>query len=92
MSLVGSAANEARHPAARAARSSADASSPSGVGPIVAAAPRLDSLTGMRFIAALMVFGVHSSAMFDGTVLPALLAPGAIGVSFFFKLSGFVLT
>jgi peptidoglycan/LPS O-acetylase OafA/YrhL len=53
---------------------------------------RLDSLTGLRFIAALMVFGVHSSAMFPATFLPALLGPGAIGVSFFYILSGFVLT
>jgi peptidoglycan/LPS O-acetylase OafA/YrhL len=55
--------------------------------------PRLDSLTGMRFLAALAVFGYHVSFLFS---LPRwssfLLAPGPVGVSFFFILSGFVLT
>jgi peptidoglycan/LPS O-acetylase OafA/YrhL len=55
--------------------------------------PRLDSLTGMRFLAALAVFGYHVSFLFS---LPrwssSLLAPGPVGVSFFFILSGFVLT
>ena len=59
-------------------------------------ATRLDSLTGLRFLAALMVFACHSE------VLVALglknmvgynhaTSQGASGVSFFFILSGFVL-
>ncbi|RZU34097.1 acyltransferase family protein [Blastococcus saxobsidens] len=57
---------------------------------------RLDSLTGLRFLAALLVFGSHTLAFFDetplsGSIYPAL-EPGAAGVSFFFILSGFVLT
>jgi peptidoglycan/LPS O-acetylase OafA/YrhL len=59
---------------------------------------RLPSLTGLRFIAALSVFGFHIYVvgMFGGTtnhVLARLLGPGGgVGVSFFFVLSGFVLT
>jgi peptidoglycan/LPS O-acetylase OafA/YrhL len=59
---------------------------------------RLPSLTGLRFLAALGVFGfhVHAQGLFaDGTadtVVAKLFSQGAIGVSFFFILSGFVLT
>jgi peptidoglycan/LPS O-acetylase OafA/YrhL len=57
--------------------------------------PRLDSLTGLRALAALAVFGRHVSSWFVGTALAPvadrLLAQGANGVSFFFVLSGFVL-
>ncbi|OIJ67383.1 acyltransferase family protein [Streptomyces mangrovisoli] len=61
-----------------------------------APAPALPSLTGLRWVAALLVFGlhVHNFAYFGGTggrVLSWGLGPGAAGVSFFFVLSGFVL-
>jgi len=53
---------------------------------------RLDSLTGLRFVAALLVFGHHISTLgplsYDGA---NLLRPGTVGVSFFFILSGFIL-
>ncbi|SBT42761.1 acyltransferase family protein [Micromonospora auratinigra] len=71
--------------------------------PAVQATPvtrnRLPTLTGMRFIAALMVFADHAAMemMFDsktlGGVVFLLLSPiGPMGVCFFFVLSGFVLT
>jgi peptidoglycan/LPS O-acetylase OafA/YrhL len=53
---------------------------------------RLDSLTGLRFFAALVVFGIHAGAVFDlqiGGYNPVL--QGTVGVSFFFLLSGFLL-
>ena len=61
-----------------------------------ASRPRLESLTGLRFLAALAVFGLH----LDGTfyfrsplhVLDHIFVQGSAGVSFFFVLSGFVLT
>lgn len=63
-----------------------------------AAATRLPSLTGLRFAAALAVFGLHAYA-FLPLVDPAarwtaklLFDAGDLGVSFFFVLSGFVLT
>jgi peptidoglycan/LPS O-acetylase OafA/YrhL len=58
---------------------------------------RLPSLTGLRWIAAFMVFGFHISVvgLVDtgpaGTVLGRVFGQGAVGVSFFFILSGFVL-
>ncbi|MCM6771850.1 acyltransferase [Nocardia sp. CDC159] len=62
--------------------------------------PRLDSLTGLRWIAALMVFTTH--AAFQPGLLPpgdasavfmsVVKVGGYIGVGFFFVLSGFVLT
>lgn len=58
--------------------------------------PRLDSLTGMRFAAAFAVFGFHLEGTFYFTTpLSATSHPflaGPTGVSFFFILSGFVLT
>lgn len=54
---------------------------------------RLDSLTGLRFVAALLVFGHHVSAL--GVMSNEslnFLRPGTAGVSFFFILSGFILT
>jgi peptidoglycan/LPS O-acetylase OafA/YrhL len=51
---------------------------------------RLDSLTGMRFVAALGVFGLHTTGSAP-EALRALAAPGNTGVCFFFVLSGFVL-
>lgn len=60
---------------------------------------RLPSLTGMRFIAAAVVFGLHaiveglfaSPSVYDGPFKMFFWGGGA-GVSFFFILSGFVLT
>lgn len=55
--------------------------------------PRLEALTGLRWLAAFWVFGYHMQNFgslpypFD---LPVRL--GALGVTFFFVLSGFVLT
>lgn len=59
---------------------------------------RLPSLTGLRFIAALAVFGFHVNvqALFAdawaASAVNRMFGQGAIGVSFFFILSGFVLT
>jgi peptidoglycan/LPS O-acetylase OafA/YrhL len=59
--------------------------------------PSLPSLTGLRFVAALLVFGFHLDVFgifrpgAAATVLGKLFGPGAVGVSFFFVLSGFVL-
>ncbi|MGY6019422.1 acyltransferase family protein [Streptomyces spinosirectus] len=59
--------------------------------------PSLPSLTGLRWVAALLVFGLHVNNFryFDGTtgrVVTWAFGAGATGVSFFFVLSGFVLT
>ncbi|MFI6475216.1 acyltransferase family protein [Streptomyces sp. NPDC050516] len=63
---------------------------------------RLPSLTGMRFLAALLVFLFHSSrtdpplSLFRGSTAhwysTVFSQAGWVGVSFFFLLSGFVLT
>jgi peptidoglycan/LPS O-acetylase OafA/YrhL len=60
-------------------------------------APRLlPSLTGLRFVAALLVFGRHMEWIFEGTPLAGVaqrtMIQGTAGVSFFYILSGFVLT
>ncbi|MCU1669256.1 MAG: mycarose O-acyltransferase [Blastococcus sp.] len=55
---------------------------------------RLHSLTGLRFLAAFMVFMSHCFPLGTGTFRQALLGvfgQGRAGVSFFFILSGFVL-
>lgn len=59
---------------------------------------RLPSLTGLRFVAAFIVFFTHSVS--EGVLRPGDIAPvyryayaiGWLGVEFFFILSGFVLT
>ena len=54
---------------------------------------RLDTLTGMRFLAALPIVFLHVGKNFFGlTSLQTAFSYGYIGVSFFFVLSGFVLT
>ncbi|MGP8303204.1 acyltransferase family protein [Streptomyces inhibens] len=67
--------------------------------PPSALSARLPSLTGMRFLAALLVFMCHvaTSQLVDAPGLNRSLAENAaqlgwVGVSFFFILSGFVLT
>ncbi|UFR00536.1 acyltransferase [Streptomyces sp. Go40/10] len=65
--------------------------------PAPAAPPSLPSLTGLRWMAALLVFGlhVHNFGWFGGTggrLVSWAFGAGATGVSFFFVLSGFVLT
>lgn len=55
---------------------------------------RLDSLTGLRFFAAFVVFGYHGTVLLTGDaaeVSSAVFGGGQSGVSFFFILSGFVL-
>lgn len=60
---------------------------------------RLPSLTGMRFIAAMMVFSLHvvveglfAAEAANTTIFKMLALGGGVGVGFFFILSGFVLT
>ncbi|PWI44797.1 acyltransferase [Streptomyces sp. ICBB 8177] len=58
--------------------------------------PSLPSLTGMRWVAALAVFGLHVDLVgyfggIGGKVVDWGFAAGDTGVSFFFVLSGFVL-
>ncbi|MBY8840258.1 acyltransferase [Streptomyces sp. SP2-10] len=69
---------------------------PAGSSP-PAVLPSLPSLTGLRWMAALLVFGLHVNnfGYFGGTggrLVNWGFGPGATGVSFFFVLSGFVLT
>ncbi|MEU2060363.1 acyltransferase [Streptomyces sp. NPDC013455] len=75
------------------ARTGAAAAGP----PPSASPPSLPSLTGLRWMAALLVFGlhVHNFGYFGGTggrLMSWGFGAGATGVSFFFVLSGFVLT
>ncbi|MFE9360942.1 acyltransferase family protein [Streptomyces olivaceoviridis] len=79
-----------RTPPARAGAATAGSGAP-------AALPSLPSLTGLRWMAALLVFGlhVHNFGWFGGTggrLVSWAFGAGATGVSFFFVLSGFVLT
>lgn len=58
--------------------------------------PTLHALTALRFAAALAVFNFHVAPFFTGTSVQATVSDltfaGPAGVSFFFVLSGFVLT
>ncbi|MFF7969897.1 acyltransferase family protein [Streptomyces sp. NPDC007905] len=65
--------------------------------PAPAAMSSLPSLTGLRWVAALLVFGLHVNnfGYFGGDagrIVSWGFGAGATGVSFFFVLSGFVLT
>lgn len=61
--------------------------------PSAQAPRRLDSLTGLRFFAALGVFCWHCQLLFlHHPRLVHAVRPGPLGVAFFFVLSGFVLT
>ncbi|MEY9849103.1 acyltransferase family protein [Streptacidiphilus sp. MAP5-3] len=53
--------------------------------------PRLDSLTGLRWFAALAVFAFHTNQMGRVPKLQIPASYGDAGVAFFFILSGFVL-
>ncbi|WP_442544881.1 acyltransferase family protein [Arthrobacter sp. KN11-1C] len=54
---------------------------------------RLDNLTGLRFYAAVVVVMLHVTRIYAPIpVVSDLFAEGSVGVSFFFVLSGFVLT
>lgn len=53
---------------------------------------KLNSLTGLRYIAAVLVYFSHTSAGYEKSKFSLLLAEGYIGVSFFFILSGFILS
>jgi peptidoglycan/LPS O-acetylase OafA/YrhL len=73
------------------------APSPAAGLPTAAPSPSLPSLTGLRWVAALLVFGLHvrNYHYFGGIgdrYMTWAFGPGANGVSFFFVLSGFVLT
>lgn len=75
----------------------APATTPTTTAPPSASRPSLPSLTGLRWVAALLVFGlhVHNFGYFGGTggrIMTWAFGAGASGVSFFFILSGFVLT
>jgi len=54
-------------------------------------ANQLDTLTGLRFVAALLVFGSHVVEYFPQYGVNGAIM-GLSGVSFFFVLSGFILT
>jgi peptidoglycan/LPS O-acetylase OafA/YrhL len=53
---------------------------------------RLDSLTGLRFIAAALVVVIHASYLLEHDAIAEAMQRGGVGVGFFFILSGFVLT
>ncbi|MGX1881797.1 acyltransferase family protein [Streptomyces sp. NPDC055287] len=60
--------------------------------PVAGPAVRLNSLTGLRWIAASAVFLSHVSTLLPLPHTDAVFAMGSSGVTFFFVLSGFVLT
>ncbi|MER5598963.1 acyltransferase [Streptomyces sp. NPDC002265] len=92
-----------KHPPAQETQTTAAARASPHTGPSAAAdaasaarAPALPSLTGLRWVAALLVFGLHvrNAGYFGGTggrIMTWGFGPGGSGVSFFFVLSGFVL-
>lgn len=53
---------------------------------------RIDQLTGLRFFAALLVFVSHLKWDSSPDFIRSIFANGYVGVSFFFVLSGFVLS
>jgi len=53
---------------------------------------QLDSLTGLRFMAALAVLLFHIPYVLPSASTQPILSDGALGVSFFFVLSGFILS
>ena len=53
---------------------------------------QLKNLTGLRFIAALLVFGHHSNWNNSGILIKKFFEAGYVGVSFFFVLSGFIIS
>ena len=54
--------------------------------------PRINHLTGLRFFAAFLVFMSHIEFSGSYDSLQIVFKQGFIGVSFFFILSGFVLS
>ncbi|MEV6692325.1 acyltransferase [Micromonospora sp. NPDC051196] len=80
-----------------AGMTSAPVAAPAGIGPGRGQASRLPSLTGLRWIAALLVFGFHAGTMRIiaepdyQAVVGKIFTLGLSGVQFFFILSGFVL-
>ncbi|MFG2652136.1 acyltransferase family protein [Streptomyces sp. NPDC048436] len=65
---------------------------PQALGAPVPPESRLESLTGLRWIAALAVFLNHVATLLPIPHTDAVLTLGSSGVTFFFVLSGFVLT
>ena len=51
----------------------------------------LNNLTGLRFGAALLILGYHSSWSGSSKVVETFFSAGYVGVSFFFVLSGFII-
>ncbi|WP_063837069.1 acyltransferase family protein [Phaeacidiphilus oryzae] len=103
MAAAASAAASAAGPAAASVAPTAAApAAPAEAGPAAAGPaagfrpPALPSLTGMRWGAALLVFGLHTHNLLlvhgtSGAAATWAFTSGATGVSFFFILSGFVL-
>lgn len=53
---------------------------------------RIDQLTGLGFLAALFVFASHLKWEHSRSIVAKMAEQGSIGVSFFFVLSGFVIS
>ena len=53
---------------------------------------RLEQLTGLRYVAALLVFFFHLDLKKSNEIVQTIFSNGYLGVSFFFVLSGFVLS
>lgn len=54
--------------------------------------PRLGSINGLRFVAAFGIFVAHTNVLLPLPYTVDVFALGSVGVTFFFLLSGFVLT